>query len=121
MAAEGAGTLFAGCYPREFFNYKSTIPIHKEAQRMSAAQLILYLLVALLAGLLAERLVSTALPGGILGAIVAALLGMWLMLGVLHFSVPGDLSMAGVPLLAAILGAALVLVICVLPTGSRAC
>jgi uncharacterized membrane protein YeaQ/YmgE (transglycosylase-associated protein family) len=81
---------------------------------MTAAQLILYLLVALLAGLLAERMVSTALPGGIFGTILAALLGMWLMLGVLHFAVPGDLNIAGVPILTTILGAVLVLVIWVL-------
>jgi uncharacterized membrane protein YeaQ/YmgE (transglycosylase-associated protein family) len=81
---------------------------------MTAAQLILYLLVALLAGLLAERMVSTALPGGIFGTILAALLGMWLMLGVLHIAVPGDLNIAGVPILTTILGAVLVLVIWVL-------
>jgi uncharacterized membrane protein YeaQ/YmgE (transglycosylase-associated protein family) len=84
---------------------------------MTAAQLIVYLLVALIAGLLAERLVSAALPGGIIGAILAALLGMWLMLGVLHFGVPGDLNIAGVPILTTILGAALVLVIWIILAG----
>ena len=78
---------------------------------MSAAQLIVYILVALLAGLLAERLVGAALPGGLLGTILAALLGIWLMASVLHFAVPGDIDLAGVPLLTTILGAALVLVI----------
>lgn len=78
---------------------------------MSAAQLIVYILVALLAGLLAERLVGASLPGGLLGAILAAFLGIWLMAGVLHFGVPGDLNVAGVPLLTTILGAALVLVV----------
>jgi uncharacterized membrane protein YeaQ/YmgE (transglycosylase-associated protein family) len=78
------------------------------------AQLIVYLLVALLAGLLAERLVGASLPGGLLGAVLAAILGMWLMLGILRFAVPGDLDLAGVPVLTAILGAALVLVIWVL-------
>jgi uncharacterized membrane protein YeaQ/YmgE (transglycosylase-associated protein family) len=84
---------------------------------MTAAQLIVYLLVALLVGLLAEGLVSAALPGGLIGTILAALLGIWLMLGVLHFVVPGDLNLAGVSLLTAILGAALVLVTWVLLTG----
>jgi uncharacterized membrane protein YeaQ/YmgE (transglycosylase-associated protein family) len=81
---------------------------------MSAAQLIVYLLVALLAGLLAERLVGASLPGGFLGALLAALLGMWLMIGVLRFAVPGDVDLAGVPLVTAVLGAVLVLVIWVL-------
>lgn len=78
---------------------------------MSATQLIVYILIALLAGLLAERLVGAALPGGLLGTILAALLGVWLMAGVLHLAVPGDLNVGGVPLLTTILGAALVLVI----------
>ena len=41
-------------------------------------------------------------------------LQMWLMVGVLRFAVPGDLDLAGVPLVTAILGAALVLVAWVL-------
>src|SRR3989442_1209746 len=72
--------------------------------RMSAAQLIVYLLVALVVGLLAERLVGASLPGGFLGAILAALLGMWLMVSVLRFAVPGDIDLAGVPMITAILG-----------------
>ena len=74
---------------------------------MTAAQLIVYILVALLAGLLAERLVGASLPGGLLGAILAAFLGIWLMARVLHFGIPGDIDLAGVPLLTALLGSAL--------------
>jgi uncharacterized membrane protein YeaQ/YmgE (transglycosylase-associated protein family) len=78
---------------------------------VSATQLIVFLLVALLAGFIAERLVGAALPGGLIGTVLAALLGIWLMFGVLRFAVPGDIDLAGVPLLTTILGAALVLVI----------
>jgi uncharacterized membrane protein YeaQ/YmgE (transglycosylase-associated protein family) len=78
---------------------------------MDAMGLIVYLLVALLAGLLAERLVGASLPGGLLGTILAALLGIMLMVNVLGFAVPGDISLGGVPLLTAILGAALILVL----------
>ena len=78
---------------------------------MDAAHLIVYLLVALVAGLIAERLVGAALPGGYLGSVLAALIGIFLMLDVLHFAVPGDPNVAGVPVLTAILGAALVLVL----------
>lgn len=77
---------------------------------MTAAQLIVYILVALLAGLLAERLVGASLPGGVLGAILAAFLGIWVMANVLHLRVPSDIDLAGVPLFTTILGAALVLV-----------
>lgn len=81
---------------------------------MSAAQLIVYILVALLAGLIAERLVGAALPGGVLGAILAAFLGIWVMASVLRVHVPGDLDLAGVPLFTTVLGAALVLVVWIL-------
>jgi uncharacterized membrane protein YeaQ/YmgE (transglycosylase-associated protein family) len=75
------------------------------------AHLIVYLLVALLAGLIAERLVGAALPGGYLGSVLAALLGIVLMVDVLHYAVPVAPSLARVPILTAILGAALVLVV----------
>ena len=78
---------------------------------MDPVGLIVYLLVALLAGIIAERLVGAALPGGLIGTILAALLGIALMLNVLHFAVPGDVQVGGVPLITAILGAALVLVL----------
>jgi uncharacterized membrane protein YeaQ/YmgE (transglycosylase-associated protein family) len=87
---------------------------------MDATQLIIYLLVALVAGLLAERLVGAALPGGLLGTVLAALLGIWLMLNVLGFAVPGDPQLGGVPILTAILGAVLVLAIWILISRSLA-
>ena len=78
---------------------------------MDIIGLLVYLLVALLAGIIAERLVGASLPGGLIGTILAALLGIALMVNVLGFAVPGDVSLGGVPLITAILGAALVLVI----------
>jgi uncharacterized membrane protein YeaQ/YmgE (transglycosylase-associated protein family) len=78
---------------------------------MDIVGLLVYLLVALLAGIIAERLVGASLPGGLIGTILAALLGIALMVNVLRFSVPGDVALGGVPLITAILGAALVLVI----------
>jgi uncharacterized membrane protein YeaQ/YmgE (transglycosylase-associated protein family) len=81
---------------------------------VDVAHLVVYLLVALLAGLIAERLVGAALPGGYLGSVLAALLGIFVMVDGLHFSVPGDPNLAGVPIITAVLGAALVLVVWVL-------
>jgi uncharacterized membrane protein YeaQ/YmgE (transglycosylase-associated protein family) len=81
---------------------------------MDPVGLLVYLLVALLAGVIAERLVGASLPGGLIGTILAALLGIALMVNVLGFAVPGDISLGGVPLLTAILGAALILVLCIL-------
>jgi uncharacterized membrane protein YeaQ/YmgE (transglycosylase-associated protein family) len=81
---------------------------------MDPVGLIVYLLVALLAGFIAERLVGASLPGGWIGSILAALVGMWLMVNVLGFAVPGDPVIGGVPIVTAILGAALVLVLWIL-------
>jgi uncharacterized membrane protein YeaQ/YmgE (transglycosylase-associated protein family) len=78
---------------------------------MDPVGLIVYLLVALLAGIIAERLVGASLPGGLVGTILAALLGIALMVNVVHFTFPGDVQLGGVPLVTAILGAALVLVL----------
>jgi uncharacterized membrane protein YeaQ/YmgE (transglycosylase-associated protein family) len=81
---------------------------------VDVAHLIVYLLVALVAGLIAERLVGASLPGGYLGSVLAALIGIFLMVDVLHFAVPGDPNLGGVPIFTAILGAALVVVLWVL-------
>ena len=81
---------------------------------MDLVGLIVYLLVALIVGLIAERLVGASLPGGYIGAVLAALVGIWLMINALHFTVPGDVNIGGIPIITAILGAALVLVIWVM-------
>jgi uncharacterized membrane protein YeaQ/YmgE (transglycosylase-associated protein family) len=47
-------------------------------------------------------------PWGIVGNIVVGLLGIWVMLNVLHWRLPGDLEIEGVPILTGILGAILV-------------
>jgi uncharacterized membrane protein YeaQ/YmgE (transglycosylase-associated protein family) len=88
---------------------------------MNVAQLVVYLLVAAIVGLVAERIVGSG-PWGLLGSIIVGLLGIWVMLNVVHWVVPGDLQVAGVPVLTAILGAVivdLVLSLLVRGTGPR--
>jgi uncharacterized membrane protein YeaQ/YmgE (transglycosylase-associated protein family) len=74
---------------------------------MTVAQLIVYLLVAAIVGLIAERLVGAG-PWGLVGNIVVGLLGIWVMLNVVHWQLPGDLMIEGVPILTSILGAIIV-------------
>ncbi|HEX6605346.1 MAG TPA: hypothetical protein VF276_00380 [Chloroflexia bacterium] len=74
---------------------------------MTVAQLIVYLLLAAIVGLIAERLVGAG-PWGLVGNIIVGLLGIWVMLNVLHWRLPGDLEIEGVPILTGILGAILV-------------
>ena len=66
---------------------------------------IIYLIVAAIVGFLAEFIVGWRLPFGFIGAIIAALIGIWLMTQVIVISGLGDVSVYGVPILRALIGA----------------
>lgn len=68
---------------------------------------IVYLIVAAIVGFVAESLVGWRLPLGFVGAIIAALVGAWFLTKVLVIDGIGDLTIYGVPLLRALLGAIL--------------
>src|SRR5690242_21824410 len=72
---------------------------------------IVYLIVAAIVGFVAESLVGWRLPLGIVGAIIAALVGAWLLTKVLIITGIGDITIAGVPLLRALLGAILLVAV----------
>ena len=78
---------------------------------MSLMHLLVLLIVGALAGLIGERLVGRGLPYGLVGAIVAGLVGAWLMVDVLHVVIAPEFSLAGIPIISAILGAAIVVLI----------
>jgi uncharacterized membrane protein YeaQ/YmgE (transglycosylase-associated protein family) len=78
---------------------------------MSLTHLLVLLIVGALAGLIGERLVGSGLPFGLVGAIVAGLVGAWLMVDVLHVVIVPELSLGGIPIISAILGAAIVVLI----------
>jgi len=84
---------------------------------MTLTHLIVLLLVGALAGLIGERLVGRGMPGGLIGAIVAGLVGAWLMVDVLHVVLAPELSLAGIPVLSAILGAAIIVLLFSLVAG----
>lgn len=85
---------------------------------MTFTHLLVLLLVGAIAGLIGERLVGRGMPGGILGAIVAGLVGAWLMVDILHVVIVPELSLGGVPILSAILGAAIVVLLFSLVAGA---
>ena len=84
---------------------------------MTFTHLLVLLLVGALAGLIGERLVSRGMPGGLIGAIVAGLVGAWLMVDVLHVVLAPELSLGGIPIISAILGAAIVVLVLSLVAG----
>jgi uncharacterized membrane protein YeaQ/YmgE (transglycosylase-associated protein family) len=84
---------------------------------MTLTHLLVLLIVGAIAGLIGERLVSRGMPGGLIGAVVAGLVGAWLMVDVLHIVLAPELSFGGVPVLSAILGAAIVVLLFSLVAG----
>jgi uncharacterized membrane protein YeaQ/YmgE (transglycosylase-associated protein family) len=84
---------------------------------MTLTHLLILLLVGAVVGLIAERLLNRALPYGWIGAIVAGLLGAWLMTDELHIIIAPQVSVIGIPLISAILGAMIVVFVFSMITG----
>jgi uncharacterized membrane protein YeaQ/YmgE (transglycosylase-associated protein family) len=72
---------------------------------------IVYLIVGGLVGLVAEFLVGWRLPFGIIGAIIAGLIGAWLMTQVIIIGGVSDITIAGVPIIRALIGAILLVAV----------
>jgi uncharacterized membrane protein YeaQ/YmgE (transglycosylase-associated protein family) len=87
---------------------------------VSLEHLIVLVIVGALAGLIGERLVRRGMPGGLIGAIVAGLVGAWLMVDILHLVIAPELSLAGIPIISAIIGAAIVVFLLSLVSGGFA-
>ena len=87
---------------------------------MTLTHLLVLLVVGAGAGLIGQRLVARGMPGGLLGAIVAGLVGAWLMVDVLHVVIAPELSIEGIPVISAILGAAIVVLLFSLLAGGSA-
>ncbi len=67
---------------------------------------ILYLIIAAIVGLIAEAIVGgRRVPFGFIGAIIAAVIGIWLMTQVISIQGIGDITLFGVPLIRALIGA----------------
>lgn len=76
-----------------------------------SASFIIYLIVAAIVGVIAEYVVGWRLPFGIIGAIIAALIGIWLMTHLLIINGIGDIYVAGVPIIRALIGAIILVAI----------
>ena len=79
---------------------------------------IIYLIVAAVVGLVAETLVGWRLPFGFVGAIVAALVGAWLLTKVIILTGIGDITVYGVPIVRALIGAVILVALWQLLTFS---
>jgi uncharacterized membrane protein YeaQ/YmgE (transglycosylase-associated protein family) len=84
---------------------------------MTFEHLPILLLIGAVAGAMAVRLTDRGLRYGWIGAIAAGLTGAWLMTDGLHIDIAPQLSVAGIPLISAIVGASIVVSLFSLVTG----
>jgi uncharacterized membrane protein YeaQ/YmgE (transglycosylase-associated protein family) len=84
---------------------------------MTLLHLIVLIVVAAVCGLIAERVMGRSLPFGWIGATVAGFVGAWLMVDVFHLVILPTLAIEGLPIVSAILGAVIVVVLFSLVAG----
>ena len=70
--------------------------------------LLTFLVIGAVVGLTAERITDRTMPYRWIGSIAAGLLGAWLMTDGFHIAIAPHVTVAGIPLLSAILGAMIV-------------
>jgi uncharacterized membrane protein YeaQ/YmgE (transglycosylase-associated protein family) len=74
-------------------------------------QLIIWIIVAALVGFVGELIARRRAPDGIIGAIILGFLAIFVVVGVLHFHIPGEPYLGGVPLISSIIAAAILVAI----------
>ena len=78
---------------------------------ITLTQLLIWILIAALVGIVGELLARRRAPDGLLGAIILGFLAIFLVVGLFHFHIAGEPSLAGVPLISSILAAAILVAI----------
>ena len=92
-------------------SYRHTRSLVKEEIKqmtLTVAQFIVWLVVAAIIGFLGELIAGRRAPDGFLGAIMVGLLAIFLIVGFFHFSIKGELTVEGVPIISTIIAAAMV-------------
>jgi uncharacterized membrane protein YeaQ/YmgE (transglycosylase-associated protein family) len=74
-------------------------------------QILIWLLIALAVGFIGELIAGRRAPDGIIGAIIVGFLAIFIIVGLLHFHIPGEPSYYGVPIISTIIVAAILVFI----------
>lgn len=82
-----------------------------QEESMTLVHFVVLVVVAAVCGLIAERVVRSSLPFGWIGATAAGFVGAWLMVDVLHIVILPTLSVEALPIVSAILGAIIVVIL----------
>lgn len=75
---------------------------------LTVAQFIVWLIVAAIVGFLGELIAGRRAPDGFLGAIMVGLFAIFLIVGFFHFSIKGEPTIEGVPIISTLIAAAMV-------------
>lgn len=78
---------------------------------VSFTQFIVWLIIAAIIGFIAEFIAGRRAPAGILGSIMVGLFAIFLIVGFFHFSISGEPTLEGVPLISTIIAAIMVVII----------
>ncbi|HEX7733916.1 MAG TPA: transglycosylase [Ktedonobacteraceae bacterium] len=75
---------------------------------VTIGQFLVWLIVAAIIGLLGELIAGRRAPVGILGSIMVGLFAIFLIVGFFHFSIKGEPTIEGVPIISTIIAAAMI-------------
>jgi uncharacterized membrane protein YeaQ/YmgE (transglycosylase-associated protein family) len=75
---------------------------------VTVTQFIVWLVVAAIIGFLGELIAGRRAPDGILGSIMVGLFAIFLIVGFFHFSIKGEPTIEGVPIVSTLIAAAMV-------------
>ena len=74
-------------------------------------QLLVWIIIAAIVGFLGELISGRRAPAGILGAIMVGLFAIFLIVGFFHFSIQGEPTLSGVPIISTIIAAVMLVII----------
>lgn len=78
---------------------------------ISITQLLIWLLIALVVGFIGELIAGRRAPDGIIGAVIVGFLAIFIVVGLLHFHIPGEPFFDSVPIISTIIVAAILVFI----------
>jgi len=74
-------------------------------------ELIVWIIISLIVGFLGELVARRRAPDGIIGAAILGFLAIFIVVGLLHFSIVGEPTIDGVPLISSVIAAAILVAI----------
>lgn len=74
---------------------------------ITLTDLIIWIILAIIIGAIGELIARRRAPDGIIGAAIVGFIAMFIIVGVLHFSIAGEPRLDGIPLISSIIVASI--------------